>query len=90
MARKALPRNVMRKAVENRNVEDFIWACLDLACVELKQEGKTQTFNGRDIQSFLDHQIKMENAKRERGEDTSSVKDNKNLMELDAWVKKAR
>ena len=28
--------------------------------------------------------------KKERGETQGSEKDNKNLMELDAWVKKAR
>ncbi len=90
MARKALPRNVMRRAVENRNIEDFIWACLDLCCVELKKEEKTSTFSGRDIQAFLDHLIKIDKEKKERGETQGSEKDNKNLMELDAWVKKAR
>ena len=90
MARKALPRNVMRKAVENRNIEDFIWACLDLACVELKQKEKTETFSGRDIQSFLDHLIKIDKEKRERGELEDNTKEKKHLRELDAWVKKAR
>jgi|DEB0MinimDraft_6_1074348.scaffolds.fasta_scaffold96793_2 hypothetical protein len=91
MARKALPRNVMRKAVENRKIEDFIWACLDLACVELKEDNNNaRTFSGRDIQAFLDHLLRMEKDKRDRGEEVVDGELNKKILEVDAWVKKAR
>ena len=45
MPRRALPRNLMRKAVHDRSIEDFVWACLELACVELKKGNKSDTFN---------------------------------------------
>lgn len=88
MPRRALPRNLMRKAVHEKNIEDFIWACLELSCVELKNGGKSQTFNGRDIQSFLDHLIKIDKDKKDRGETTAE--DPNKVKEINDWLKQVK
>ena len=88
MPRRALPRNLMRKAVHEKNIEDFIWACLELSCVELKKDGKSQTFNGRDIQSFLDHLVKIDKDKKDRGETTAD--DPNKVKEINDWLKQVK
>ena len=90
MPHKALPRNLMRKAVHDRSIEDFVWACLELACVELKKGNKSETFSGRDIQSFLDHLILMEKDKRERGEKNDLEDTTKNVKEISDWMRQVK
>ena len=88
MARRALPRNLMRKAVHEKNIEDFIWACLELSCVELKADGKSGTFSGRYIQAFLDHLIRIDKDKKDRGEATAE--DPNKVKEMKDWLKQVK
>jgi len=54
----------------------------------LKKDGKSQTFNGRDIQSFLDHLIKIEKDKKDRGETTAE--DPNKVKEINDWLKQVK
>jgi hypothetical protein len=90
MPRKPMPHNQMRKAVQDRKIDDLLWACLELACVEIKQSGKTETFSGRDLQSLIEAVIKIEKDKRDRGEATNDKETNKKIKEIDSWVRQAR
>ena len=80
----------MRKAVHDKNIEDFIWACLELSCVELKNDGKSGTFSGRDIQAFLDHLIRIEKDKKDRGEVENSNKKEGQVKEINDWLKQVK
>jgi len=88
MPRKALPRNQMRRAVQDRKIEDFIWACLELACVELKQQGQVKTFSGRDLNTFLLHLIRSEKEKKEKGETTEGK--GKVVADVNDWLKQVK
>ena len=90
MPRRALPRNLMRKAVHERSIEDFVWACLELACVELKKENRSNTFSGRDIQSFLDHLIRIEKDKKDRGEKNNLEDTKGQVKEINDWLKQVK
>jgi len=89
MPRKPLPHNTMRKAAQERKIEDFLWAAVELACYEIKVKGKTETFTGRDLQSLIDNLVTIDKHKKDKGID-QTTEDKKNvtkLKDIDSWVR---
>ena len=64
---------LMRKAVFKKNINDFLWACLDLASAELKADGKFSTFEGPDLKSIASEIIKLGKVKSENSEKDLSI-----------------
>lgn len=76
--RRPTPASLMRKAVVKKNINDFLWSCLDLASTELKSDGKFTTFEGSDLKSIASEIIKLQKGKVEVGEEKVS--------DLEGWL----
>lgn len=70
--RRPSPAVLMRKAVFKKNINDFLWACLDLASSELKMDGKFSTFEGSDLKSIASEIIKLQKGKGDVSEEKTS------------------
>ena len=75
--RRPTPASLMRKAVVKKNINDFLWSCLEIASMELKVDGKFSTFEGPDLKSIASEIIKLQKGK---GEPSEKVSD------LDGWI----
>lgn len=53
MARRRLPENRMKKAVDNKDPYDFCWALLEIARLEWANEGTFKTLSTTDIKNLL-------------------------------------
>jgi hypothetical protein len=67
----------MMDAVDDKNVENLIWAFIDLSVKELKNEKVLKTLSANHIISLMDQLIKMEKDRpqSERTEDLDEIRD---------------
>lgn len=70
--RRPSPAALMRKAVYEKNINDFLWSCLNLASSELKMDGKFSTFEGSDLKSIASEIIKLQKGKGDVSEEKTS------------------
>ena len=84
MSRKQSVDLVMRRAYRKRDVETVVWSFLKLTEEEIKAgvKPRDRTFNGRDLNGFIQNLIHLEKIRGERGDEkTEAVNDG-----LGDWV----
>lgn len=84
MSRKQSVDLVMRRAYRKRDVETVVWSFLKLTEEEIKAgvRPRDRTFNGRDLNGFIQNLIHLEKIRGERGDEkTEAVNDG-----LEGWV----
>lgn len=84
---RAKPENKMRRAIDDKNIEDFLWACLDLATVEIKNDADNRTFSGRDINSFVDQLVKIN---KDKVVEPETPKVDPEVQEVQQWIEQAK
>ena len=84
MSRKQSVDLVMRRAYRKRDVETVVWSFLKLTEEEIKAgvKPRDRTFNGRDLNGFIQNLIHLEKIRGERGDEkTEAVNDG-----LEGWA----
>ena len=68
---------VMRRAYRKRDVETVVWSFLKLTEEEIKAgvKPRDRTFNGRDLNGFIQNLIHLEKIRGERGDEKTDVVD---------------
>lgn len=83
MARPKATTTVIQNAVNDKNVEELIWAFLNHSVGELRNEGSLKSFSGNHIISMLDQLIKLQDGKEKNTDNTKEIEG------LKEWLKQA-
>jgi len=47
------PKNLISRAIKERNINSLLWAFITLTHNEIREDGKPSTFSGSDLQHFV-------------------------------------
>ena len=77
MPRKESVDLVMRRAYRKRDVETLLWSFLKLTEEEIKKgiTPRARTFNGRDINGFVQNLVQLEKIRKGVGDETPADED---------------
>ena len=83
MGRRKLPLTIMKEAIDSRNIEDFCWACLEQARLDMNLPEEDKVFSTTHTMSLVRQIVQLQQLTK-----TDPAAAEEKAKELNAWLSK--